>query len=173
MKAIIRREFLNYLKRPLFWIAIVVVMFGVFQQLNPYLNIHYITSEEELENEYPETVHEGEVFEGYIPVNAEEHRELWENVIEESLVSDFGMSNDEASSVIQKMSGMEINEACRYLEDEYGYYKAQWMKSMLISKKNWKNIHFPGTFPENLQILQGCLWVLQQRFCLPFSLCRT
>ena len=116
MKAIIRREFLNYLKRPLFWIAIVVVMFGVFQQLNPYLNIHYITSEEELENEYPETVHEGEVFEGYIPVNTEEHRELWENVIEESLVSDFGMSNDEASSVIQEMSGMEINEACRYLD---------------------------------------------------------
>lgn len=126
MKAIIRREFLNYLKRPLFWIAIVVVMFGVFQQLNPYLNIHYITSEEELENEYPETVHEGEVFEGYIPVNTEEHRELWENVIEESLVSDFGMSNDEASSVIQEMSGMEINEACRYLEDEYGYYNAEY-----------------------------------------------
>lgn len=49
MKAIIRREILNYLKRPLFWIAIVVVIFGVFQQLNPYLNIHYITSEEELE----------------------------------------------------------------------------------------------------------------------------
>lgn len=79
MKAIIRREILNYLKRPLFWIAIVVVIFGVFQQLNPYLNIHYITSEEELENEYPEAVREGEIFEGYIPVSTEEHRELWEN----------------------------------------------------------------------------------------------
>ena len=100
MKAIIRREILNYLKRPLFWIAIVVVIFGVFQQLNPYLNIHYIASEEELENEYPETVHEGEVFEGYIPVNLEEHRELWENIIEESLVSDLGMSNDETSMYI-------------------------------------------------------------------------
>ena len=33
MKAIIRREILNYLKRPLFWIALVVVIFGVFQQL--------------------------------------------------------------------------------------------------------------------------------------------
>ena len=75
MKAIIRREILNYLKRPLFWIAIVVVIFGVFQQLNPYLNIHYITSEEELENEYPEAVREGEIFEGYIPVSTEEHRE--------------------------------------------------------------------------------------------------
>ena len=102
MKAIIRREILNYLKRPLFWIAIVVVIFGVFQQLNPYLNIHYITSEDELKNEYPETVHKGEAFEGYIPVTTEEHRELWENAIQESLVSDFGMSNDEASGVIQR-----------------------------------------------------------------------
>ena len=135
MKAIIRREFLNYLKRPLFWIAIVVVMFGVFQQLNPYLNIHYITSEEELENEYPETVHQGDVFEGYIPVSPEEHRELWENVIEESLVSDFGMSNDEASSVIQKMSGMEINEAYRkgtmdeinaYIKEELEEHPFSW-----------------------------------------------
>lgn len=67
MKAIIRREILNYLKRPLFRIAIVVVIFGVFQQLEPYLNIHYITSDEELENDYPDTVLEGEIFEGYIP----------------------------------------------------------------------------------------------------------
>lgn len=120
MKAIIRREILNYLKRPLFWLAIVVVIFGVFQQLKPYLNIHYITSEDELKNEYPETVHEGEVFEGYIPVSMEEHRELWEDFIQKSLVSDFGMSNEEASGVIQKVSKMEIDEACHYLEDVYG-----------------------------------------------------
>ena len=126
MKAIIRREILNYLKRPLFWIAIVVVIFGVFQQLNPYLNIHYITSEEELENEYPEAVREGEIFEGYIPVSTEEHRELWENTIQESLVSDFGMGDDEASDVIEEMRSMEIDEACRYLEDEYGYYNTEY-----------------------------------------------
>lgn len=120
MKAIIRREILNYLKRPLFWIAIVVVIFGVFQPLSPYLNIHYVTSEDELKNEYPETVPQGDVFEGYIPASMEEHRELWENMIQESLVSDFGISNDEASGAIQKVRGMEIDEACHYLEDVYG-----------------------------------------------------
>lgn len=127
MKAIIRREILNYLKSPLSWIAIVVVIFGVFWQLKPYLNIHYIVSEEELENEYPETVREGEIFEGYFPVSTEEHRELWENMIRESLVSVFGMSNDEASGVIQEMSGMEIDEACRYLEEEYGWYSTEYI----------------------------------------------
>ncbi len=34
MKAIIRRKILNYLKRPLFWLAIAVVIFGVFGKLN-------------------------------------------------------------------------------------------------------------------------------------------
>ncbi len=125
MKAIIRREILNYLKRPLFWIAIVIVISGVFGQLKPYLDIHYITVEDELKSDYPETVHEGEVFEGYVPVGAEEHRKLWDHAIEESLISDFGMSGDEASGIIRKMSGMELGEACRYLEDAYRYYGAE------------------------------------------------
>lgn len=122
MKAIIRREILNYLKRPLFWIAIVVVIFGVFQQLSPYLNIHYITSEEELKNDDPETVLEGEIFEGYIPLSEEEHRRLWEKTIRENLLAEFGMDEGEISDVIQEMSGMDIKEACRYLEEQYGYY---------------------------------------------------
>lgn len=124
MKAIIRREILNYLKRPLFWIAVVVVIFGVFQQLNPYLNIHYFTSEEELKNDYPETVHEGDIFEGYIPLSEEEHRSLWEKTIRENLLSGFGMDEDESSDVIQEMSGMDIKEACQYLEEQYRYYGA-------------------------------------------------
>ena len=126
MKAIIRREILNYLKRPLFWIALVVVIFGVFQQLKPYLHIHYITSEDELKNDYPETVYKGEAFEGYIPVTIEEHRTLWEKIIQESLIADFGMNDEEASGVIQEMSEMEIKEACHYLEEQYGYYSADY-----------------------------------------------
>lgn len=126
MKAIIRHELLNYLKRPLFWIAIVVVIFGVYQQLKPYLDIHYITSEEELKNDYPETVHEGEIFEGYIPSSEKEHRELWEKAIQGSLIADFGMDKDEAFNVIQEMNGMNIEEACRYMEERYSYYNAQY-----------------------------------------------
>lgn len=126
MKAIIRREVLNYLKRPLFWIAVVVMLLGVFQELNPYLGIHYITSEEELKNDAPEAVREGEIFEGYIPASEEKHRELWEQAIQESLITDLSMNKEEASNVIREMSGMEIEEACNYLdkEYEYGYYHA-------------------------------------------------
>ena len=103
MKAIIRREVINYLKRPLFWIAIVIVTFGIFQQLSPYLSIHYITSEEVVKSDDPETVVEGEVFEGYIPSSEEKHRELWDKSIQESLVTEFGMEKNEATEVIKEI----------------------------------------------------------------------
>lgn len=127
MKAIIRREVLNYLKRPLFWIAVVVVLLGVFQELNPYLGIYYITSEEELQNDDSETVRDGEIFEGYVPTSEEEHRELWEQAIQESLIIDFDMNKEDASGVIREMGGMEIEEACSYLEEEYEYYGADYV----------------------------------------------
>ncbi len=149
MKAIIRREILNYLKRPLFWIAIAVVIFGVFQQLNPYLNIHYITSEEELKNGYPETIHQGEIFEGYIPTSEEKHRELWEKTIQESLITDFGMNKGEVADVIQEMNGMEIKEACGYLEEQYGYYNTEY---------TWKNTAYrKGTMKEINSYISGQL----------------
>lgn len=135
MKAIMRREVLNYLKRPLFWLVIVVVIIGVFQELNPYLNIHYITLEDEWSNGSLETVHKGEIFEGYIPVNTKEHRELWENAIYKSLISDFGMSSNEASTVILEMNGMEMKDAYTYLEEEYGYYNGEYTWEITAYRK--------------------------------------
>ena len=126
MRAIIRREILNYLKRPLFWLAVAVVVFGVFQELHPYLTIHYITSEEELQNGQPETVRKGDIYDGYIPVGDEEHRKLWEKAVQETLRSDFGMDAKEAAAVIQQMRGMAVPEACSFLEEQYGCYNMQY-----------------------------------------------
>ena len=127
MKAIIKREIFNYLKRPLFWLAVVIVIFGVFKQLEPYLSIHYISSTEELENDYPDIVHEGEVYEGYVPSDDEERLEIWKEKIKEELTGEFGLSSDEAEAVIGKMRGMEISDAFQYLEEEYGYYNTEYV----------------------------------------------
>ncbi|MDO5336366.1 MAG: ABC transporter permease subunit [Eubacteriales bacterium] len=124
MKAIIRREILNYLKGPLFWIAAVFVVFGVYQQLAPYLNIHYIASEEELKYDGPEAVPEADIFEGYVPSREENRREFWEKIIQETLLAEFGMDEDEASAVIREMNGMEIKEASQYLKEQYSFYNA-------------------------------------------------
>ena len=44
MMAIMKREIRNYLKRPLFWLGVVIVVLGVYVHLDPYLKIHYIRS---------------------------------------------------------------------------------------------------------------------------------
>ncbi len=129
MMAIMKREIRNYLKRPLFWLGVVIVVLGVYVHLDPYLKIHYIRSEEELlENfpaeDFPDQVHEGEVYEGYIPCSEEEQRALWENNIRKDLISAFSMSEKEADTVIEVLQGLELKEACEYLEREYHYYGA-------------------------------------------------
>lgn len=130
MTAIMKREVSNYLKRPLFWLGVAIVVLGVYMHLDPYLKIHYIRSEEELSSEifpageFPEQVHEGDVYEGYIPCSKEEQRELWENSIRKDLISGFSMSEKEADKVMDALQGKELKETCEYLEREYSYYGA-------------------------------------------------
>lgn len=124
MTAVMKREIRNYLKQPLFWLGILLVAFGIFQSLEPYLSIHYISSEKEISEELPESVHDGDVQEGYVPSDEEERRTAWESKMKESLISNFEMSRKEAETVIKEMKGMEIGKACEYLEKEYHYYGA-------------------------------------------------
>lgn len=124
MLAILKREVKNYLKSPLFWIGVVIVIFGVFQMVNPYLDTRYLAEGEEIVNDYPGAVHEGEVYEGYVPSGAEQRREIWEHMIQESFIQNFHMSERETEAVVTEMKGMNINQACAYLEKEYRYLGA-------------------------------------------------
>ena len=72
-----KREIRNYLKRPLFWVGVLFVIYGVFNATSPYLTTHYLTTGEEIINDQSNTSVEGEVYEGYIPATPEKHREVW------------------------------------------------------------------------------------------------
>ena len=60
MIAIFKREIKNYLKRPLFWIGMALVIYGVFSETSPYLTTHYIEPEEKVSNSSDAGVYEGE-----------------------------------------------------------------------------------------------------------------
>ena len=77
MIAIFKRVIRNYLKRPLFWVGVLLVIYGVFNATSPYLTTHYLTTGEEIINDQSNTSVEGEVYEGYIPATPEKHREVW------------------------------------------------------------------------------------------------
>lgn len=123
MWSILQREVRNYLKKPLFWIGIAVVVFMVFQNVSSYLNIHYLEEGEEIVNDYPETFRDGDVHEGYVPTREVLRREVWEKQIQEILISEFRLDNTKAQSVIDEMKEMDIITACEYLE-KYSFYNA-------------------------------------------------
>lgn len=126
MKIIVKREIKNFLKRPLFWLGVLAVILGAYQNVRPYLMIHYTSSEElkELVQNYPETVPDADVTDGYVPTNKEDRRNIWEEGIRETFVSEFQMDQAGAETVIEEMRGMDIKEACEYLEKKYHYYNA-------------------------------------------------
>lgn len=112
MKAIIKRQVKSYLKTPVFWVGILVVFIEVYRLLVPYLTIHYVEKDEKLATEEGKIWDwEGDIMDGYVPSTSEKQRELWENSICNSLMTDFEMSEDEAALVIQEIQGMEIDEA--------------------------------------------------------------
>lgn len=57
MIAIFKREIRNYLKRPLFWVGVLLVIYGVFNATSPYLTTHYLTTGEEIINDQSNTWH--------------------------------------------------------------------------------------------------------------------
>lgn len=61
MTAIMKREIKNYLKRPWFWLGMAIVIFGVFQILEPYMNIRYLSSEQEIIQNLPVAAHDGDL----------------------------------------------------------------------------------------------------------------
>ncbi|MDE7254201.1 MAG: ABC transporter permease [Acetatifactor sp.] len=125
MYSILKREVRNYITKPLFWIGVVVVAFMVFQNVSIYLKIHYLTEEETIVNDDPETLHDRDVSEGYVPTEEGLRREIWEGQIKETLISVFQMDNTKAQSVIDEMKEMDIMAACEHLE-EYSFYGANY-----------------------------------------------
>lgn len=112
MRSILKREVKNYMKNPLLWLGIVIGVFTVFQNVSPYLNIHYLREGETIVNDYPQNYRDGDVSCGYVPTEKALRREMWEERIQEVLTSEFEMDNEEALSVIDDMKGMDISASC-------------------------------------------------------------
>lgn len=134
MWSILKREVKNYVKNPLLWLGAAVGVLLVFQNVSPYLQIRYLAEGESLVNDYPETAHEGDVYEGYVPVEEGTRRELWEERIREILISEFEMDKTEVQSVIAETKKMNMREACAYL-DGYGFYDAYYEYKMTAYRK--------------------------------------
>jgi ABC-2 type transport system permease protein len=175
MWSILKREVKNYIRKPLLWLGVAIVIFMVFQNVSPYLNVHYLAEGETIVNDYPETYRDGDVFDGYVPADKGLRRELWEERIREVLISEFEMDHAGAQSVIDEMKEMDIAKACRHLEG-YSYYDAYYeyvdtayhkgtreeINSYIAEKLEKRR--FSYYFSRKFADLQDCLWDFLQPF---------
>lgn len=134
MWSILKREVKTYIRQPLLWIGIAVGVLMIFQNVSPYLKIHYLAEGETIVNDYPAMVHEGDVYEGYVSTEETLRRRLWEERIEEILISEFKMDNAQVQSMIEETKKMDMLEASAYL-DGYGFCDAYYEYKMTAYRK--------------------------------------
>ena len=128
MKTIIKRSILDYLKNPVLWIGLIIIVASMYQCLSPYLQIHYIKQNEQI-TQNDVALEDADVMDGYIPTSDDkERRREWEDTIKETLMdtskNGFGFSRQEADHVMKEIQNMDVKTASEFLESQYGYYNA-------------------------------------------------
>ena len=126
---IIKREILNYLKNPIFYIGAVIVFINVYGYAAHNLNIHYFTRENEIKTlDYDTGLIDADIMNGYIPVSGKEMYQLGLQQIGKVLNKEFNMSAEEAQAVILKLqkSKMSIAGIADYMAEHYSFQGTQW-----------------------------------------------
>ena len=128
MKTIIKRSILDYLKNPVLWIGLIIIVANMYQCLSSYLQIHYIKQNEQI-TQNDVALEDADVMDGYIPTSDDkERRREWEDTIKETLMdtskNGFGFSRQEADHVMKEIQNMDVKTASEFLESQYGYYNA-------------------------------------------------
>lgn len=105
MKAIIKREFKNYLKNPILWIALVVIIAGVYQNLSPYLKLQRPDPQAEAVHQVltAEEAADMDVMDGFIPGKVQDQIKYGLEVIKDTLVESFGESEEAASEFVEQI----------------------------------------------------------------------
>lgn len=129
MKAIIKREFKNYLKNPILWIGIIFITFSIYQSVGPYLYIHYFNSDEELKLQTVDNLSDADIMQGYIPSTKEQQMKLGYEEIKRLFIEEFDKSQEEAEIIVNEIQNknMSISEISKYLEETYRFYNGDYI----------------------------------------------
>lgn len=125
MKAIIKREFKNYIKNPILWITLLLLGFGIYQNVEPYLQLQRPNGEtqESMEGQSMEEIVDMDIMDGYIPAPEEEQIKYGLEEIGNVLVENFGVKKEEASQYIEELrrNYSRIPDVVEAIKETYDY----------------------------------------------------
>lgn len=108
MKTMIRQEMRIYLRNPILWIGMAIILFELFQMLNPYLTLHYFTSDQEIQSmEEPEDITDRSILQGYVVSTEEERMDRAFTLTEKDLIKE-GLPEGAVLQAIQHIRQKEI-----------------------------------------------------------------
>lgn len=124
MKAIIKRELKNYLKNPVLWIGLVFIIFSLYQILNPYLQIHYFETEQELQEQKPVKKADADIMDGYVLSTKEQRMDLTCEKVKKEMMKELGITEQETTQILDDMRdrGLSIHEMEEELAEKYEFY---------------------------------------------------
>lgn len=124
MKAIICREFKNYMKNPIYWIGILILLISIYSSLSGYLDIHLFSGNQEIERMDKVSPTDADVISGYIPTTTEEQLDIGLKNIKQTFVDSYDMTEQEAEQAIQEVKSqkLSVEGTIMYLEKEYQFY---------------------------------------------------
>lgn len=133
MKAIISREFKNYMKNPLYWFGIVIVVISIYSNLSEYLNVHMFSNNQEVEQLKNVKPTDADIMNGYIPTTFEEQMDIGLKEIKQTFIDAYDMTELEAENAIEDVKAQKLSVAgtIKYLKDKYQFYdgKAVFMEA--------------------------------------------
>lgn len=126
MKAVIKRDVRNFLKNPILWIGLILVIAGIYQSVSPYLNIHYFASDQEIESLDDKIVTDAEVMNGYIPATTKQQKELGLDAIMQTMETEFDYTETERDKIREELETLPIPEIVSRLAETYNYNGANY-----------------------------------------------
>ncbi|MDE6015850.1 MAG: ABC transporter permease subunit [Acetatifactor sp.] len=107
MWTITKREFRNYLRNPLWWAGLIVIICFLSQMLFPYLDLHYFQPGTEFAELPVESLGDADVMNGYIPSSKERQMADTYRQIGLLFTEEFGYSQEETDRMLAELEEME------------------------------------------------------------------
>lgn len=123
MKVIIKKELKGFLKNPIYYAGILLIVFGLFQILQPYLKLHYWENDAQVASARLKNIADADIMDGYLPATEEEQIELALPDICRELRESLDVSKEETDAITEMFLKEKYrqDEISAYLIDHYSY----------------------------------------------------
>ena len=92
--------------------GILFILYGLFQILSPYLDVHYFHSKQEVQQTKPESLADADIMDGYVKSTEKERIDLAAKKIQSMIVKEFGEDAENVRKTLKEIreSGKSVSE---------------------------------------------------------------